>query len=128
MMTVAEPSLVLRKAKCPDSLESTQFLVRYAELKGGTSGQVRQWLDSLTHEQKLVVRDVLESVVVDCQSDPEMLTAMPFKAADGQLKLVPQFFSDGAPFVHFRLPRLNTIDAIDDALGAEFIPVFRGRG
>lgn len=128
MMTMAEPSPVLRTAGYAEDSQAAHFLVRYGELKGGTRRQLEQWLDGLTDEQRLIVRDVLDSAVVDCRCDTDLLTAMPFKAADGQLKLVPQFFGDGAPLVNFRLPRLNTVDAIDDALGAAFVPPFRSRG
>lgn len=128
MMTMVEPDLAPRKAACPDESLATRFLARYTELKGGAPRQLQQWLDSLTDEQRLIVREVLESAVVDCRCDADLLTAMPFKAADGQLKLVPQIFGDGAPLVSFRLPRLNTVDAIDDALGAAFVPAFRCQG
>ena len=118
-------ALALRKAGCSDDSQQPQFLVRYAELKRCAPAQLQQWLTSLTHENMLIVRYVLETVVTDCRGDIGALTARPFKAADDQMKLVPQFFSDGTPLVNFRLARLNTVDAIDDALGAEFIPAFR---
>lgn len=123
-MTVA--ALALRKAGCSDDSQQPQFLVRYAELKRCAPEQLRGWLDALTREQMLIVRYVLESVVIDCRGDVDALTARPFKAADDQMKRVPQFFSDGMPLVSFRVARLNTVDALDDALGAEFVPALRG--
>jgi hypothetical protein len=122
-MSVA--ALALRKAGCSDDSQQPQFLVRYAQLKRRSPEQLHQWLETLTREQMLIVRYVLETAVIDCRGDVEALTARPFKAADDQMKLVPQFFSDGTPLVNFRLARLNTVDAIDDALGAEFIAALR---
>ena len=118
-------AVALRKAGCSDDSQQPQFLVRYAELKRCAPARLQEWLTSLTHEKMLIVRYVLETAVADCRGDIEGLTERPFKAADDQMKRVPQFFGNGAPLVSFRLPRLNTVDAIDDALGAEFIPVLR---
>jgi hypothetical protein len=118
-------ALALRKAGCSDDSQQPQFLVRYAELKHCAPAQLEQWLTSLTQTSMRIVRYVLETVVADCRGDIDALTARPFKAADDQMKLVPQFVSDGSPLVNFRMARLNTVDAIDDALGAEFIPTLR---
>jgi hypothetical protein len=116
-------SRALRDAGCAQDSLQPQFLTRYAELKRVSVDGLQQWLDRFTPEQMPALRHLLESVVIDCDSDPDALTTQPFIAAERQLKLVQQFGSDGSPLWKHRLPRLNTVDAIDDALSAENLPL-----
>ena len=117
----------LRGAGAQEDSPECEFLVRYAELKSREAEDLQCWLESLEHEQLLHVRDVFNTAASDCAGHVNELSAQPFRASADQLKLVPQFWSDGSPFVHFRKPRLNTMDAIDDALGGLFVPVLRRR-
>jgi hypothetical protein len=112
----------LRRVGFSDDALQPQFLARYAELKRITAERLREWLEQRTPEELFLLRCVFEEVFVDCAGELSALTAEEFVAAGDQLKLVPQFFGDGSPFGHFRLPKLNTVDAIDDALGADFVP------
>ena len=106
----------------PNDSQQPLFLVRYAALKRVTPERLDAWLEQLTDVELVILRYVFETVVFDCDGEPSRLTAEPFMATAEQLKLVPQFFGDGSPLGHFRLPKLNTVDAIDDALGAQFLP------
>ena len=115
----------LREAGFAEHSPECEFLVRYVELKSCNPEHVRRWLASLEHVQLVQVRDVFETAALDCAGHPDALSAQPFRASADQVKLVPQFWSDGSPFVNFRKPRLNTVDAIDDALGGLFVPVLR---
>jgi hypothetical protein len=117
--------VALRKTGSAEHAPECEFLVRYAELKSCEPGLVRRWLEALEQDQLLQVRDVFETAATDCGGDVHELSMQPFRASANQLKLVPQFWSDGSPFVNFRKPRLNTVDAIDDALGGLFVPVLR---
>lgn len=116
----------LCKTGCAEDSLPSQFLTRYGELKSCEPEQMHQWLEALTLEQLLQVRDVFETASIDCSGDVNSLTSQPFEAAATQMKLVPEFWSDGSPLASFRRPRLNTLNAIDDALGALFVPALRG--
>ena len=120
-------AIALRRAGSADDSPECEFLVRYVELKSCHPESVRAWLESLAHEQLLHVREVFEAAATDCAGHVNELSAQPFRASSDQVKLVPQYWSDGSPFVNFRKPRLNTRDAIDDALGGLFVPALRQR-
>jgi hypothetical protein len=118
-------AFALRKAGCSDDSQQPQFLARYAQLKAIAPEVLQAWLDGLTPEQMLALRYVLEAAVSDCGGDPAALTIRPYLATADQLKLVQQYASDGTPICRFRLPRLNTTDALDDALSCANVPPLR---
>ena len=101
-----------------DSLQS-QMLARYAALKNVTPAQLQRWIAGQSASQRMVLRFVLETVVVDCDGSIDALTSKPFVASEPQLKAVQQYDSDGNALWRLRLPRLNTVAALDDALSSQ---------